>query len=91
MKNKICALLLSACMCFVLCACGDGADSKEKAPAQVAPVGVNDTVKENAASADNTVVKEEKPAGKTGTSSEKTDKAPVAKGTDKADNGIVSE
>ena len=44
MKNKIIALLLAVCLCVVFCACGSSANSDEQAPAQVNPVGVNETL-----------------------------------------------
>ena len=48
MKNKLISLLLTAGLCLTLCACGNGADSKDQSPAQVNPVV--ETANQNASS-----------------------------------------
>lgn len=94
MKNKIFALLLSACMCFTLCACGDGAESNEKAPAQVNPVGMTEAAKETQAAVENEIVAEneqkETVAVNNEGASDKTNVSPLVKGSSADAEGGVS-
>ena len=97
MKNKIFALLLSACMCFTLCACGDGAESNENAaPAQVTPVGMTEAAKETQAAVENEIVAENEQETPVVANNEggrdKTGVSPVVKGSGSdAEGGIRCE